>query len=182
MNRAEKEEQVKFLTDAFSRGELAVVAGFRGVTVEKITQFRKEMRGAGAAVHVVKNNLTRIAIKNALKDAPQADSDKLLAALDGPTFLAFSFAEPVAPAKVISKFCKSNDTVQVKGAWFEGHFIEKSSVEELSKMPSREEILAKLLSLINTPAVQLLRVMNAPGTQLVRLVDAWRGELEKKAA
>ncbi len=182
MNRTEKEEQVKFLTESLNSSQLALVAGFRGVTVEKITQFRKDMRKAGAPVFVIKNNLGRIAIKNALKDIPQSDADKLIGALDGPSFVAFAGTDPITPAKVIAKFCKDNDTVKIKGAWFEGKFLDRSNVEELSKMPSREEVLAKLLSLINTPAVQLLRMLNAPGTQLVRVLDAWRGELEKKGA
>ena len=182
MNRAEKEEQVKFLSASLKAGEIAIVAGFRGVSVEKVTALRKDLRGAGSSMQVIKNSLGRLAVQNALKDAPESDRRKLLGALEGPNFVAFSKADPISLAKTLTKFCKDNETVQIKGAWFEDTFLEKSSVEELSRLPSREEVLANLLSLLNAPATRLLQMINAPGTQLVRLLEAHRAEIEKKGA
>ena len=98
----------------------------------------------------------------------------------GPSFLVVAFDEVVAPAKVLTKFATDNEKFALKGGWFEGSFLAEAGIEELSKLPSREETLAKLLNLLTAPATQLLRVTNAPGTNVVQLLAACRDKLEKE--
>ena len=76
---------------------------------------------------------------------------------------------------------KDKQKVTVKGAWLDGKFLDKAGVEQLSKMPGKEEVLSTLLALLNTPATQLLRLMSTPATQVTRVIDAQREKLQKAA-
>ena len=98
----------------------------------------------------------------------------------GPTAVIWAKEDPISPAKILTKFAKDAEGFSVKGGLFDGEVLDPSRVKDLASMPSKEEIQAKLLSLLNAPATQLLRLLNAPGTKLAGLLEAWRGELEKK--
>lgn len=182
MPNAVKNQEIESLTERFGRKPCAVFADFTGLPVADMTVLRRKLRAAGGEAVVVKNTLVRIAASKALKDAPAEDQKKLADLLTGPNLMVLSFNDPVASAKVLSDFAKGRTNFALKGGWLDGAFMSKGDVERLSSMPSREEILGKLLSLLNTPATQLLRVMQAPGAQLVRLLEAHRAQIEKKAA
>ena len=180
MNKQEKNQEIDRITKYLTDGQVAIFADYRGMTVADVTAFRKDLRKAGGQALVVKNTLTRLALKNVYKDSPPADLEKLTQILEGPTIMAFSSSDAVEPAKIITKYAKDKEAVfKVKGAWFEDNFLDKGGVTQLSKMPSREEVLAKLLALLNTPAIQLLRVMKASAEQVVRVIDAARVKKEQ---
>jgi large subunit ribosomal protein L10 len=181
MERSEKEQEVQFLTDCLTKSQVSVLADFRGMTVADVTTLRKDLMKAGARTRVVKNNLAVLAAERVYKDAPADDLKKLLGLFKGPNVMIFSENEIVEPVKTLVKFAKDRETFKLKGAWFEGRFLTTDGVDQLSKMPSKEEILAKLLALIQAPATQLLRLISAPGTQLVRVLEARRAQLEKAA-
>jgi len=181
MDRAEKQQEVQNLEGKFAKAAIAICADARGLTVAQVTTLRKRLFEKGVKARVVKNTLARLAVKSANKDvaaANQPQLEKFVDTLAGPSFIIFSDSDVVAPAKVAFDFGKDNEKFQIKGAWFEEKFLDKSGVEELSKMPSREETLAKLLALINTPATQLLRLMKEPGTQVARVIGAQKDKLE----
>lgn len=178
MERAEKQIEVEALEGQISRAQIALCADYLGLTVAEITTFRKKLREGGLKGKVVKNTLATLAFKHAFKDADSADLAKFEALFKGPNFMIFSEHDPVTPAKVAWEFAKDHNKFQVKGAWFENTFLDKQAVEELSKLPSREEILARLLSLMTAPSVQLLRLMKEPAAQLVRVLAAYRDKLE----
>jgi large subunit ribosomal protein L10 len=180
MNRADKQSEIEFLTDAFSKSAIAVCADYRGLTVSEIGGLRSELKKAGSTSRVVKNTLAKVAVGNAYSENSGEELEKFVGLFQGPNFVVFSEEDPVAPAKIISKFAKDHKNLEVKGAWFEGSFVDVDGVKELSAMPSKEEILAKLLNLMNAPATQLLQVMQAPSREVVQVLEAQRAEIEKK--
>ena len=179
MNRAEKQSEVDTLAGYFSNAQLAVCGDYRGLTVAQVTKLRKELRKAGARSKVVKNTLGKLSAKKA-NAAGGAEFEKFLATLKGPSFVIFSSDDPVAPAKALAQFVKDNDKFKVKGAWFEGAYVDAAGVAALSKMPGRAEIMASLLRVMLAPATQLVRLVNEPASLLVRAIEAHRQNLEKK--
>jgi len=183
MERAEKEAEVKFLTDCFTKSKVALCADYRGLTVGQVTKLRKEIRGMGAVARVTKNTLARISAQKVYGDSAKAQElENFLKLLEGPSMLFFSYTDPVAPAKVLAKFAKDNEKLRIKGGWLDGSCMDSKAVDALSKLPGREETLAKLLSLINTPARQLMQLLKTPGTQTVRVIDEQRKKIEAKGA
>ncbi|MBX7143351.1 MAG: 50S ribosomal protein L10 [Oligoflexia bacterium] len=184
MNREEKKTEVEFLGKALHGAQVALCADPRGLTVMEVTELRKQLFKAGSGARVVKNSLARIAAKDAFTKRGGKDGEikKFVDVLHGPNMLVYSDADPVAPARVISGFAKDHQNLKIKGGWVDGTFIDSAGVETLSKMPGREETLARLLALIAAPATQLVRLLAAPGTQVVRALEAHRANLEKKGA
>ncbi len=179
MNREEKNEEVETLTDYFAKAAVALAAEYRGLTVAQMNALRKTLRESGCVGKVSKNTLVRLSLKKAHKESGAAA--KLGDALTGPSIMVFSMTDAIAPARVLAKFAKENEKLQIKGAILDGQFYDTKGVEELSKLPSKEELFAKLLMLINGPATKLLRVIKEPGAKLARAVDAYRQKLEKGA-
>lgn len=180
MERAEKAVEVEFINKALSKAEIALCVDFRGLTVLQATSLRRQLHEAGAEARVVKNTLSRLAVKEAFKAAEQAELERFLKIFEGPTMLVYSDKDPVSPSKVLAKFAKTNDKLQIKGAWLEGAFVDVNGVGDLSNMPGKEELLAKLLNLMLAPATYLVRLMQAPGTQIVRVLEAQRAKLEEE--
>lgn len=180
MDRAERNAEISSLSDMFNRSQIALCANYQGLSVAKITSLRREIRGVGGTSKVVKNTLAKISFERMCGEdgKSSAEAQKFLNLLDGPNLVIFSLKDAVAPARVVKKFEKDNQVFQVKGAWFEGAFVDAAGVEALSKLPSREELLSQLLRIISAPATQMVRLLNAPGTQLVRVIDAYRAKLE----
>ncbi len=175
MNKAEKHGEVEFLAERFRGAQISLCADYRGLTVAQFTKLRRELASNNCKGRVVKNTLARLAINKGISDS--TEREKFHSLLVGPSLVIYSDADPIAPAKIVAKFQKDFQAFQIKGAWFEDKFIDKAGVEALSSMPSREETLAKLLALINTPATQLLRLMNEPASQVVRVLAAQKDKL-----
>jgi large subunit ribosomal protein L10 len=177
MDRATKEVELEHLASAWQGSALAVCADYRGLTVSQISDLRAQLRQVGATAKVVKNTLARISAEKALAEADSAQVGKLMDVFQGPSFLVFSNDDVVSPAKVLAKFSKDHEVFQVKGGWFEGMYLDQAGVVQVSNMPSREELLAKLLYLLNAPATQLARVVNAPAQQLAQVINAYKDTL-----
>ncbi len=169
----EKEQSVKEISELFSEAGAAYVLSYQGTTCAQLTSFRKELRATGASFAIVKNTLA----KRAISETPVSD---LVDHLKGPVAVVWAKEDVVSPAKIISKHTKDLETLSVKAGVFEGRVISKSEVDGIATLPSKEELFAKLLALMNAPATQLVRLLNAPATQLVRTLDAWKSEIEKK--
>ncbi len=180
MNRAEKQAEVDYLTDCLTKGQVALCADYKGLTVAEVTELRRELHKTGSVGRVVKNTLARISATKVYNTANENELKKFLALLEGPSFVVVNFDDPVAPAKVITKFIKDKKKMTVKGGWLEGNFLDAKGVESLSEMPGKEQVLAKLLGLLSAPATQLVRLLQAPAAQLARVIDAHRQNLEKK--
>lgn len=181
MDRQERQEEINYLHEWYGKAQVALCVDYRGMNVDQITRFRKELRQNGAVGRVVKNKLNGLAVDKALSGSNTDFIGQFKGIFKGPSLLIISESDPVAPAKVVAKFAKENQSLQIKGAWLDGTFLDKKGVEELSKMPGRKEVLAQLLALLNTPATQLLRLMTTPARQMVTVLDGHRKNLEAKA-
>jgi|688.fasta_scaffold1014773_1 large subunit ribosomal protein L10 len=184
MERAQKESELAQLVDNFTKAQVAVCADYRGLTVSKITQLRRELRSVGAEAKVVRNTLARLAVKKVVGDSGNtAELERFIKVIEGPTLVVVSFNDPVTPAKVLTKFAKdAKDKFRVKGCWLDGAYVDPAGVDALSMMPGREETFAMLLRLMQEPATRFARLLNEPGSQLVRVIEAQRKKLGGESA
>jgi large subunit ribosomal protein L10 len=182
MERAEKHQEVQLLEGKLTSSPMALCTDYRGLSVEQMTLLRRELKANGAVGRVVKNTLARLSVEQGLAQADQAEREKFAALFTGPSFLIFAGEDVVGPSKVLAKFAKEWDKLEIKGGWFEGAFVDASGVEQLSKLPSKEELYSQLLSVISAPATQVVRLLSAPAGQLVRLLGAYKDKLEAKGS
>ena len=173
MNLQEKEGAVSGMSEAFKVAEVTLVVNFQGLPCERIVDLRKQLKPSGGKFKVVKNTLAKRALKG-------TDSSGISEFFKGPTAIIWSDVDPVGPTKVVVDFAKANEKLVVKAGVVDGAVLSPKDVEALAAMPSREQLLAKLLAMLNAPATRLLQTINAPAAQLVRTLAAWRDEIEKK--
>ena len=160
LNREEKAAVIEEVSAQVAQAGSIVLAEYRGLTVEKITQLRKQARESGVYLRVLKNTLVR----RAVKDTPY---EKLADQMVGPLMYGIS-ADPVAPAKLIASFAKANDQLVVKGGAMPNVVMDVAGVQALATMPSREELLAKLLGTMQAPVATFVRTLNEVPTKFVR--------------
>ena len=163
----EKAKSVAAVQEKFKAAKMAIVTEYRGLTVAQMTRLRREIRKASGEYQVIKNTLVR----RALKDSPYGSLDRLL---EGPTGWILGYEDPITLSKTLVKFIEENEKLAIKGGLFEGEFMDQAKVKVLAQMPSRPELQAKLLALMQAPAVQLLRLIQEPGARVVRLVETLR--------
>lgn len=173
VSKEKKIEQVGKLTEELQGASHAIVGTFAKMTVEKDYELRKAVRGAGAKYRVVKNTLAERAAKG-------SKVEEALKGLAGVTSIAYTSGDPVALAKALSKYAKDNPEYTFKAGIVEGRVIAIKDIDALASMPSKEEIYAKLLMLMNAPAQRLVTVMNAVGRDLAVVVN--QGVKENKFA
>ena len=179
MEKAQKVLEVQKFSDGLASAKITICADYRGVTVAQATKLRNDLRSAGCDAKVYKNTLAKLSVEEVLKEAETAEKEKFSKLFHGPSFVVFGNEDPVAAAKVLQKFAKECEAFQVKGGWFDGSFLDQKGIDSVASLPGREESLAKLLYLLNTPATQLVRVLAASGTQVVRAIAAYKEKLEK---
>lgn len=170
LNREEKAAVIEEVSAQVAQAGSIVLAEYRGLTVEKITQLRKQARESGVYLRVLKNTLVR----RAVKDTPY---EKLADQMVGPLMYGIS-ADPVAPAKLIASFAKANDQLVVKGGAMPNVVMDVVGVQALATMPSREELLAKLLGTMQAPVATFVRTLNEVPTKFVRGLAAVRDKQE----
>jgi large subunit ribosomal protein L10 len=174
LNRQEKAAQVEEVSALVAKAQSIIVAEYRGLNVESVTRLRKEARSQGVQLHVLKNTLAR----RAVNDTPYAGlADKLV----GPLVYGFS-SDPVSAAKVLSAFAKGNDKLVVKAGAMPNVVMDEAGVKALATLPSREELLAKLMATMQAPIGQFVRTLNEVPARLVRTVAAVRDAKEQAAA
>ncbi|HME60790.1 MAG TPA: 50S ribosomal protein L10 [Candidatus Binatia bacterium] len=166
-SHGEKAETVAAVHKLLKSAKMAIVTEYRGLSVAQITRLRREIRQASGEYQVIKNTLVR----RALQDTVFGDLEKLL---EGPNGWVFAYEDPVMLSKALIKFADDNDKLKIKGGVFEGKFMDTAGVKVLSQMPSKPELQAKLLAMINAPATQLVRLIQEPGARVVRLVESLR--------
>ena len=147
-----KQPVVAEIAELFDGAASAVVVDYRGLTVEQDTQLRKQLREAGVTYKVYKNTMIRFAAKGTKFEALEPN-------LEGPTALAVSKEDATAPARIICKFAKTAQALEVKAGVVEGTVYDANGVAELSKVPSREELLSKLLGSMQSPITNFARVI-----------------------
>jgi large subunit ribosomal protein L10 len=165
VDRAEKREFVTGLNDVFKSTGSVVVAHYAGLTVAQMNDLRTKMRAAGGTVKVAKNRLAVIALQG-------TDSEKMDALFKGQTLIAYS-DDPVAAPKVASDFAKTNDKLVILGGAMGATALNAEGVKSLATMPSLDELRAKLVGMIQTPATRIAAVVNAPAGNLARVFGAY---------
>ena len=170
MDRAQKEKMVEELGQIFESSGVVVVAHYEGMTVAQMQDLRADMRSAGGSVRVAKNKLAKIA----LEGKPCASIGKLLT---GMTVLAYS-EDPVAAAKVADKYAKANDKFVILGGAMGNSALDQAGVKAVASMPSREELLAQIVSCIGAPASNIAGAIGAPASNIAGILKT----IEEKAA
>ena len=173
MDRSQKSEAVAELNRTFKEVGVVVVTRNLGMTVAQSTQLRTRMREAGASYKVSKNRLAKIALEG-------TDYAGLADLLTGPTALATS-TDPVAAAKVVTDFAKTNDKFEVVGGAMGTTVLDAAGVQALASLPSLDELRAKIVGLIVAPATKLATITQAPAAQLARVLAAY-ADKDKEAA
>jgi large subunit ribosomal protein L10 len=171
VSRAKKKEQVEKLNRDLGNVSNVVVATYTKMTVAQDFELRKALRGAGAMYQVVKNTLAEKAAKGTKVEGALKD-------LAGVTSIAYTTGDPVAMAKALTKYAKDTPEFTFKIGVVEGRVIQVRDIEALANMPSKEEIMAKLLFLINAPAQRLATAINAVPRNLAVVIN--QGVEEKK--
>jgi len=165
MARPEKVAEVKAIAERIEAAQSMVLADFSGLTVEQMTVFRSNCRSKSVDCRVVKNRLARIAADN-------AEMSEMKDHLKGPTAIVFGPESQVDPAKLVVEFAKENEAMQVKGGFVDGQFLGPDQVVALSSTPSKDELIAKMLGSINSPASGLAAAMNGVIAGLARTIEA----------
>ena len=170
-NREDKKKDFEELRKALEAANNVFVTGFEKMTVDQDYNLRKTVRGVGGNYKVVKNNIAEIASEG-------MPANEVLKNLKGMTSLAYTSADPVALAKALTTYAKTNPAFTFKAGMVEGRAIDIKAINELANMPPKEQIYAKLLYLINAPAQRLLTAMSAVGRNLAVVID--QGVKEEK--
>jgi large subunit ribosomal protein L10 len=170
--REKKAQIVDELKEHFSSASSAVLVDYRGITVAEATAMREECRKAGVIYKIYKNTLTERAVK-------ELGYDDLIPYLKGPTAIAFGLNDPVAPAKLLSDTIKKLKKMEFKVGVVEGKVVDVNGINALANLPSREEMLAKMLGSMNAPITGLAMVLS--GT-IRSLLYALKAVEEKKSA
>ena len=174
LNRQDKAAVIAEVSEIVSKSSTLVIAEYRGLSVEAVTKLRAQARKEGGTLRVVKNTLVRRAVEGT-EFAGLADQ------FVGPLVYAFS-ADPVAAAKVLVNFAKDNDKLVIKGGAMANQVMDLEAVKTLASMPSRDELLAKLMATMNEPIAKFVRTINEVPARFVRTVAAVRDAKEKAAA
>ena len=163
-NREQKAEAISEFTEGIGSATNAFVLDFKGITVPQVTELRKQVRESGSHYVVIKNTLALIAVK----DTPLT---KLTGHFSGMTAAAYNTTDAVALAKVLTRFAKDVPAVQFKGAMLGGQVVAATEVQNIANLPSREELVSKLLFLLQSPIRGLATVLAANIRNLAVVID-----------
>jgi large subunit ribosomal protein L10 len=156
---------VSTLNEVFSNTGVVVVAHYSGLTVAQMTALRGRMKDAGASLKVAKNRLVKLALKG-------TDAEHISDLFQGPTVIAYS-SDPVAAPKIAAEFAKTNEKFVLLGGAMGKTSLDAKGVEALATLPSLDELRAKLVGMIKTPATRIAGVLQAPAGQLARVIGAY---------
>ncbi len=165
---------VRDIKERLKKSMVVILTDYRGLNVTEITELRRQLREEGIEFRVVKNTLTKIA-------AGELGYETLDTHLEGPTAVAFSYEDPVAAAKILSKFAKTNDKLEIKAGLLEGNILDIASIKALADLPSREVLLARVAGAFQAPLSAFASVLQGNIRNLVYVLDAVREQREKSA-
>jgi large subunit ribosomal protein L10 len=165
MDRAQKSELVAEMNRTFTETSVVVITRNLGLTDAQSTALRTKMREAGASYKVAKNRLARIAVEGTTYSS-------ITDLLVGPTAFSTS-VDPVAPAKVIVDFAKTNDKLEIVGGAMGDTVLDVNGVKALAELPSLDELRAKIVGLVQAPATKVVQIVQAPAGQLARVFAAY---------
>jgi len=165
MPTTEKEQLVEAIKDRFAGAQTILLADYRGLSVKELEELRVKLREAGAELTIYKNSLTEIAMR-------ELALPSMAEYLSGPTAFIFSGEDPVAPAKALTTFAKVHQALELKAGLVENQVVDAAAVKAIAMLPSREELIAKLLGTMLNPIIGFARVLNGPTEAFARTVQA----------
>ena len=165
MPTLQKESIVEEIKERLTGSEGILMADYRGLTVKEMQELRTKVRDAGADLKIYKNRLTQIA----LRELAMPSLDEYL---NGPTALVFVADDPVAPAKALQDFAKLHQALEVKGGLVQNQVVDAASVKAIASLPSREELIAKVMGLLLSPIRGFMGMANAPASAFARTLQA----------
>lgn len=175
MNRSEKANEVESLRSAFAQAKMAVVTDYKGLSANDFNQLRLKLREKDSHLKVVKNRLAKLALKGSPHEA-------LVSHLTGTTAVTFAKGEPTLVAKVFAEFGKEHEAVAFKTAMLDGKNLSRPDFVALSKLPSRDELIATLMGTMMSPARGLVTVLAQIPRQVVNVLAAIRDQKEKESS
>jgi large subunit ribosomal protein L10 len=161
--KGRKKEELDQLKKDLAEAKNMIVAQFQGITVEQDTDLRTKIRATNSKYRVVKNTLAKIATKG-------TPAEKLAAALKGPTSIAYNNTDPVALAKALTAYAKANPVFVFKTGMVEGRVVNLNDLNAIASLPSKEELIAKLLFLLNAPAQRIAVATNGVARNLAVVI------------
>ena len=170
----QKQATVSEVQARLQGAQTVIVAEYRGLNVERVTQLRAKARNAGVYLRVLKNTLARRAVQG-------TPFEKLSEKMVGPLMYGIS-EDPVAGAKVLSEFAKENELFVIKAGAMSGSVMSPQDIKALASLPGREQLLATLLGTMQAPVAKLVRTMNEVPGKFVRTLAALKEQKEKQAA
>jgi large subunit ribosomal protein L10 len=172
--RKEKERIVEELQGALEGTKVAILSDYRGLNVGEMTVLRNQLRQASVNYRVVKNALIKLALKN-------TDLEPLIDQISGPTAVAFSYEDPISPAKILEQFGREQPKLEIKGGIVEGKLVDQAGVKRLAQIPSREVLLGRLVSFLGAGPTHLVTVLSLNLQKLLQLLNAIRLQKEESS-
>lgn len=165
MNRLEKKQEIIDIKNLVESHSSVLVVHYKGLNVAQVSILRGNMRDCGAKFKVIKNSLAKLAVAS-------TNGQELECLFAGPTALVAS-NDPVSLSKVLAKFAKENEHLVLLGGVVDSQKIDAKAIISLANMPSKDELRAKIIGLLNAPATKLLRVLKTPAEQVARVLGAY---------
>lgn len=170
-SRKLKEKKVEEIKTDLRGSKVIVLTDYRGLTVMEINELRRTLKEAGAQYKVVKNTLTRLAVR-------ELGLEGLEPGLEGPTAIAYGYDDPIEPVKLLVKFAKKNEHLEIKGGFLEKDILGKEDLQQIAKLPSRDILLSKTLACFQAPLAGMLGVLQGNMRNLVSVLHAIREKQE----
>ncbi len=167
--KAFKSEKIEAMKAKIEKAQVAILTEYKGYSVEEITNLRRALQKEGGDYMVTKNTLAKIALKDTAFEV-------LSEMMTGATAIAFGYEDQVAPAKIVAQFIKDSKKGAMLGGALDGKLLNAKEAEALSKLPSKEELYAKILGSINSPASGIANSLSAVMSQLTRAMAAVRDQ------
>lgn len=163
--KAFKQDKIEAIKAKVGKAKVAIVTDYKGLSVDEITTLRRQLQKENADYMVTKNTLAKLAVKG-------TEYEVLNEIFKGPVAVAFGYEDQAAPAKVLAKFIKETKKCEILAAALDGQLLSAADAKSLADIPSREELYAKMLGCINSPATGIVGSVNAVMSSLVRAIDA----------
>lgn len=171
LNISQKKQLVERVSKLLTEAEITILIDYKGLDVLAITELRSQLRQAGVQMEVVKNTLLTRASEG-------CDSALMKDLYKGPNAIVISSEDPVAPAKILVDFAKTNEKLEIKAGTLAGKLLSVEEIEKLAKMPSKEELLAKLVCTLNAVPTSFVTVLAGVPRAFVNVLNALKDEKE----
>jgi large subunit ribosomal protein L10 len=170
-----KKQFVADLKERFEKSKVVILTDYKGLNVDAMTELRAKLREAEIEYQVIKNTMLRLASEG-------TDVEAIKDNFKGPSAVALSFEDPVAPAKILTDFAKDHDKLEIKIGVMEGKVLELDGIKALSSLPSREELLATVLSAMNAVPTSLVTALSDVPRRMVNVLQAIKDQKQEEAA